>query len=50
MRYKLYFNYINNLINYLCNFNFPRNQKNTFSLLINIQDVTWGGLPNISLS
>ena len=38
--YQLYFNYINNLINYLLNFYFPRNQKNTFSLLINIHDVT----------
>ena len=27
MRYQLYFNYINILINYLLNFYFPRNQK-----------------------
>ena len=40
MRYQLYFNYINILINYLLNFYFPINQKNTFSLLINIHDVT----------
>ena len=38
--YQLYFNYINILINYLLNFYFPINQKNTFSLLINIHDVT----------
>ena len=38
--YQLYFNYINILINYLLNFYFPRNQKNTFSPLINIHDVT----------
>ena len=38
--YLLYFNYINILINYLLNFYFPRNQKNAFSLLINIHDVT----------
>ena len=39
IRYQLYFNYINILINYLLNF-FPKKSKNTFSLLINIHDVT----------
>ena len=31
---------MSNLENALLTFYFPRNQKNTFSLLINIQDVT----------
>ena len=34
MRYQLYFNYINILINYLLNFYFPRNKKNTLQFYL----------------